>query len=319
MGNVSSSFTTPEINGNWNNFCGNCDPMVDPDGDGIWEKTVSLFTGSYEYIFSADSLSIQESINTNSVCSNGSLVQPRRFINVGAFDMILPVVCWNSCEACNDFPQPPTGITCNTGNAGIVFTDDCDAQGNWTGNFGTSNGTWQVNDGGTGSGGTGPDGAHSGVNYFYYESSTFGGGGPSLFDTATIITPPIDLSNMYDDAELTFWMHARGSSMGSLAVGLSNSPNGPFNNVYYQFGEIHANANDPWSQIGINVGSYVGQTLYVSFTYARLPNANPSYTGDLAIDLIEVNSCSTCPSPSLLSSSNITSSSASLNMGSIWE
>ena len=97
---------------------------------------------------------------------------------------------------------------------------------------------------------------------------------------------PIDLSNMYDDAELTFWMHARGSSMGSLAVGLSNSPNGPFNNVYYQFGEIHANANDPWSQIGINVGSYVGQTLYVSFTYARLPNANPSYTGDLAIDLI---------------------------------
>ena len=133
MGNVSSSFTTPEINGNWNNFCGNCDPMVDPDGDGIWEKTVSLFTGSYEYIFSADSLSIQESINTNSVCSNGSLVQPRRFLNVGAFDMILPVVCWNSCEACNDFPQPPTGITCNTGNAGIVFTDDCDAQGNWTG------------------------------------------------------------------------------------------------------------------------------------------------------------------------------------------
>ena len=312
MSNVSSSFTTPEINGNWNNFCGNCDPMVDPDGDGIWEKTVSLFTGTYEYIFSADSLSIQESIDPNSLCSNGSFILPRRYINVGAFDVILPVVCWNSCEACNDFPQPPTGITCNTGNAGIVFTDDCEAQGNWTGNFGTSNGTWQVNDGGTASGGTGPDGAHSGVNYFYYESSTWGGGGPSLFDTATIITPPIDLSNMYDDAELTFWMHARGSSMGSLAVGLSNSPNGPFNNVYYQFGEIHANANDPWSQIGINVGNYVGQTLYVSFTYARLPNANPSYTGDLAIDLIEVNSCSTCPSPSLLSSNNITSSSATL-------
>ena len=57
-------------------------------------------------------------------------------------------------------------LTCNTGNAGIVFTDDCEAQGNWTGNFGTSNGTWQVNDGGTASGGTGPDGAHSGVNYF---------------------------------------------------------------------------------------------------------------------------------------------------------
>ena len=86
-------------------------------------------------------------------------------------------------------------------------------------------------------------------------------------------------------------------------------PNGPFNNVYYQFGEIHTNANDPWSQIGINA-EIIAQTLYVSFTYARLPNANPSYTGDLAIDLIEVNSCSTCPSPSL-SVQIILSSSAS--------
>ena len=313
MSSVNTNFNTPEINGNWNNFCGNCDPMVDPDGDGIWEKTVSLFTGTYEYIFSADSFAIQESIDPNSLCSNGSLVLPRRYINVSAIDMTLPVVCWNSCQTCNDYPQPPSGINCNTGNAGIVFADDCEVQGNWTGHFGTSNGTWQVNDGGTASGGTGPDGAHSGINYFYYESSTWGGGGPSLFDTATIISPAIDLSNMHDEAELTFWMHARGSSMGSLDVGLANSPNGPFNIVYSQYGEVQTNANDPWSQIGINVSSYIGQTLYVSFTYTRLAGANPTYTGDLAIDLIEVNSCSTCPSPSLLTSSNITSSTASLN------
>ena len=313
MSNMSGNFNTPEVNGNWNNFCGNCDQLTDLNGDGIWEKTVSLFTGTYEYIFSADSFAIQESIDPNSLCSNGSFVLPRRYINVGAVDMTLPVVCWSSCEACNGYPQPPAGINCNTGNPGIVFTDDCEAQGNWTGHFGTSNGTWQINDGGTASGGTGPDGAHSGLNYFYYESSTWGGGGASLFDTATIVSPPIDLSNMYDDAELTFWMHARGSSMGSLDVGLANTPNGPFNIVYSQYGEVQTNANDPWSQIGINVANYVGQTLYVSFTYTRLPGANPTYTGDLAIDLLEVNSCSTCPSPSLLTSNNITSSTASLN------
>ena len=216
MSSVNANFNTPEINGNWNNFCGNCDPMIDPDGDGIWEKTVSLFTGTYEYIFSADSFAIQESIDPNSTCSNGSFILPRRYINVSAIDMTIPVVCWNSCQNCNDYPQPPSGINCNTGNAGIVFADDCEVQGNWTGHFGTSNGTWQVNDGGTASGGTGPDGAHSGINYFYYESSTWGGGGPSLFDTATIISPAIDLSNMHDEAELTFWMHARGGSMGSL-------------------------------------------------------------------------------------------------------
>ena len=69
-------------------------------------------------------------------------------------------------------------------------------------------------------------------------SLAHGGGGASLFDTATIVSPPIDLSNMYDDAELTFWMHARGSSMGSLDVGLANTPNGPFNIVYSQYGEV---------------------------------------------------------------------------------
>ena len=78
------------------------------------------------------------------------------------------MICWNSCEACNDFPQPPTGITCNQ-ETQELFTDDCETQGNWTGNFGMSNGIG-VNDGGTASGGTGPDGAYSGLNYFYYES-----------------------------------------------------------------------------------------------------------------------------------------------------
>ena len=121
MSNVSGNFNTPEVNGNWNNFCGNCDQLTDLNGDGIWEKTVSLFTGTYEYIFSADSFAIQESIDPNSLCSNGSFILPRRYINVGAFDMILPVVCWSSCEACNDFPQPPAGINCNTGNPGISF------------------------------------------------------------------------------------------------------------------------------------------------------------------------------------------------------
>ena len=47
MSKVTSGFVTPEINGTWNSFCGNCDPMSDPDGDNIWEKTISLYTGIY--------------------------------------------------------------------------------------------------------------------------------------------------------------------------------------------------------------------------------------------------------------------------------
>ena len=43
----------------WNAWCGNCNPMTDADGDGIWEATILLLSGSYEYKFSADNWTIQ--------------------------------------------------------------------------------------------------------------------------------------------------------------------------------------------------------------------------------------------------------------------
>ena len=313
MNNTTASFTTPEINGDWNSYCGNCDPMSDLDGDNIWETTLTLLSGSYEYYFTADNVLIEETLNSVETCTNGNPNATRRVLNVSNQNIILPTVCWSSCSECNDFPQPPSGVNCTVGVPSLAFSDDCEQQGNWTGDFGTGNGIWQLNTGGTASGGTGPDGSFSGSSYFYFESSTFGGGGASQFDTATIISPQIDLTNAIDGAELSFWVHARGSSMGQLSVGISNSPNGPFTNVYNQLGETHLAGNSPWTQIGIDVSSFLGQNLYASFTYNRLPQANPTYTGDLAIDLLEVITCSSCPSPSNISSNNITSSSADIN------
>ena len=55
-----STFTTPEVNGNFNSWCGSCAPMSDPDGDNIWDITIDLANGSYEYKFSADNWGIQE-------------------------------------------------------------------------------------------------------------------------------------------------------------------------------------------------------------------------------------------------------------------
>ena len=60
MNNTVAPFTTPEINGDWNSYCGNCDVLSDPDGDNIWETTLTLLSGSYEYYFSADNLQIQK-------------------------------------------------------------------------------------------------------------------------------------------------------------------------------------------------------------------------------------------------------------------
>ena len=312
MNNNTNIFTTPEINGTWNSYCGDCDPMSDLNGDNIWEKTVSLYTGYYEFIFSADSLTIEETIDPNGSCSNGSFFSTKRFLFVGSQDITLPAVCWESCSGCNGFPQPPSGISCITGSAGLVFTDDCETQGGWTGDFGTGNGIWQVNNGYSATNGTGPYGAHSGTNYFYFESSTWGGGGLSQFDTASIVSPAIDLTSSSNDAELTFWTHGRGASMGMLDVGVSNQATGPFTDLYTQFGETHNGINDLYTQIGINLSSYIGQIVYVRFKFSRDQSFNQGQYSDLAIDLVEVTSCQTCPTPSLLSTSNITPTSGQL-------
>ena len=55
MSQVSDPFSTPELNGTFNNWCGDCNPMSDSNGDEVWEVTVSLNIGdTIEYKFSAD-------------------------------------------------------------------------------------------------------------------------------------------------------------------------------------------------------------------------------------------------------------------------
>ena len=88
------------------------------------------------------------------------------------------------------------------------------------------NGTWRIDANGTGSSGTGPSAAYSGSNYFYFEASTGGS------DTAVLVSPAVDISAGVDAAELTFWMHAYGSGINTLDVGVSTSATGPFTSLY---------------------------------------------------------------------------------------
>ena len=46
MNDYTGSFTTPEVNGTFNSWCGNCNAMSDPEGDDIWTVTLPLATGS---------------------------------------------------------------------------------------------------------------------------------------------------------------------------------------------------------------------------------------------------------------------------------
>ena len=61
--NSATTFTTANINGNFNGWCGGCNPMTDDDGDGIWEATLPLAAGVYEMKFTQDGWTNQEYFN----------------------------------------------------------------------------------------------------------------------------------------------------------------------------------------------------------------------------------------------------------------
>lgn len=95
-----SGFTTPEVNGSFNNWCGSCNPMTDVNNDGIWEVTLPIPAGSYEYKFTADTWGSQENLASGSSCTVSNYGFTNRALTVGNTSQTLPVVCWGACTAC---------------------------------------------------------------------------------------------------------------------------------------------------------------------------------------------------------------------------
>ena len=102
--NQHSGFTTPEVNGAFNNWCGSCAPMTDPEGDGIWTLTIPLAAGTYEYKYSADNWGSQETLLAGSPCTVTNFGFTNRTVVVSA-DANLPVVCWGACTDCGSAPN----------------------------------------------------------------------------------------------------------------------------------------------------------------------------------------------------------------------
>ena len=97
--NGMSGFGTPEVNGTFNGWCGNCNAMSDANSDGIWEVTLDLAAGSYEYKYSYDFWTGQETLIPGSSCTVTNFGNTNRSLNLTA-DVVLPVVCWESCVDC---------------------------------------------------------------------------------------------------------------------------------------------------------------------------------------------------------------------------
>lgn len=217
------------------------------------------------------------------------------------FEGIFGISVWYTAAV----PTPPIaqGINCNSSTSGpsLLFTDELDVQGTWTGDIATSqaggssnSGMWEIiATGGASSNNTGPSAPFSGITYMNYEGSG-NGANDNNHATASAVSEAIDLSGtITEDVELSFYMHAFGNQIGTLNVGIGTSPAGPFTTEFTWAGQFQSSSDitvDPWFHVGVDLTSYLGQTIYIEFSHTGTGNG---FQGDMSIDLVEVNACDT--------------------------
>ena len=131
----------------------------------------------------------------------------------------------------------------------------------------TNNG-WTSNSGSTSSSATGPsDDMTGGGNYLYYETST------GFHPNPVLTSECLDISTLTSPA-LRFNYHMYGSSMGTLDVIVNGT-------IVWSMSGDQGNS---WYQAQVDLSSFSGVDITIEFsgTYGG------SYTGDMAIDNIEV-------------------------------
>ncbi len=112
-------------NGTYNGWCGGCNAMSDGDADGIWTGTFNLPAGDQEYKFTINGWDDQEYFNGYEACTTAPAEYVNRVSNISG-PTTLPVVCWNTCDACADI----TNTTLGTGHATIQDAIDAASAGN---------------------------------------------------------------------------------------------------------------------------------------------------------------------------------------------
>lgn len=102
MNNYQGNYENVYLSGSFNGWCGDCNMMEDPEMDGIYETTITVLPGNYEYKFTLDNWTAQELFNGGESCTIESGGFVNRYIEITE-SMVVPTVCWNLCVPC---PEP---------------------------------------------------------------------------------------------------------------------------------------------------------------------------------------------------------------------
>ncbi|MDX1913221.1 MAG: T9SS type A sorting domain-containing protein [Saprospiraceae bacterium] len=142
MNSYTANFDQVYVSGTFNNWSGESNPLSDDDLDGIWEGSIAVTNGLYEYKITLDNWEVQEEFEGFEECTrrdpSGQFVN--RLLAVSA-DTDVPRFCFNSCYACGEEVK----ITFRLGMNGVPPSPD----GVWLaggGNFDVPGGKYKMND-----------------------------------------------------------------------------------------------------------------------------------------------------------------------------
>jgi hypothetical protein len=103
MNSYSENFDQVYVSGSFNGWSGDANPLADPEFDGIWEGSIQVVNGAYEYKITLDNWAAQEQFGGFEECTrrdpSGQFVN--RLLLVSG-DVTLPEFCFNSCYECGE-------------------------------------------------------------------------------------------------------------------------------------------------------------------------------------------------------------------------
>ena len=154
-------------------------------------------------------------------------------------------------------------------------TVEVSLNGNWQ-NLSGDDTDWRVDNGGTGSTGTGPAVDHTTGSatgkYIYTEASS------CLNSTAELQSKCMDLSK-YENASISFWYHMYGANMGSLSLDVIEGST-THANVF----TISGDQGDVWLNQTVDLSAYKSGEVQLKFK----GTTGGQYTSDISLDDIEI-------------------------------
>ena len=81
MSGYTAPFTTVHVNGDYNGWCGTCNPLTDM-GSGIWEVTLPLTADSIDYKFTVDGWTDQENFSGGESCTKTKGGYTNRYLRI---------------------------------------------------------------------------------------------------------------------------------------------------------------------------------------------------------------------------------------------